>query len=478
MDLVELIERAAALVAEIEDFDLEDTSDEAVARAEAAEADLVSVNGEIDALRAVELERAERRETELERARVAIAADRVVREPGSPEHLRRVDPWADLDLVARGRADDLVSRAQSAIEAVDGTTDAAQGTLTRMVEGAEYVQQDHEGDLARLTLVSTDPAYVEAFSLGAAGREAEMTDRHRLAVSRVRAVKRAMSTTDNAGGYLIPMHIDPVLLMSADGNADPISDLARVVPTTSDVLRGVSSGNAAWSWDAENVEVSDDATTFANTDVTLYTGRGYVPVSLEAIQSIPDVAMHVQAVITEGYRDLVAASNATGTGSSQPFGIVTALTAKATASATTDVFAVADLYAVDEALAPRFRNSGRASWIGNRAIINLIRQFGTADSHAFTGHLTAGQPMDILGHPLFECSGMDSSVTAAADNYILVLGDFSNFWIGLGMGMNIEFVPQTFGGNGRPTGGRGWFAYSRYGSDSVNDAGFEMLNVT
>jgi predicted phage gp36 major capsid-like protein len=32
--------------------------------------------------------------------------------------------------------------------------------------------------------------------------------------------------------------------------------------------------------------------------------------------------------------------------------------------------------------------------------------------------------------------------------------------------------------NNRPSGQRGWFARYRIGSDSVNDGGFKLLNIT
>jgi predicted phage gp36 major capsid-like protein len=42
--------------------------------------------------------------------------------------------------------------------------------------------------------------------------------------------------------------------------------------------------------------------------------------------------------------------------------------------------------------------------------------------------------------------------------------------------MSVELVPTLFDiTNNRPTGQRGWFAYSRIGGGSANDLGFRLL---
>jgi HK97 family phage major capsid protein len=73
---------------------------------------------------------------------------------------------------------------------------------------------------------------------------------------------------------------------------------------------------------------------------------------------------------------------------------------------------------------------------------------------------------------------MTGTITAAQNNRIAVVGDFSNYVIADRIGLTVEFIPHLFGTtNGRPKGQRGWFAYYRTGADSVNDAGFRMLNA-
>ena len=74
---------------------------------------------------------------------------------------------------------------------------------------------------------------------------------------------------------------------------------------------------------------------------------------------------------------------------------------------------------------------------------------------------------------------MDSALNTSATeaNYLLVLGDWSQFLIADRIGTRVELVPHVFGSSHRPTGQRGFFAWFRTGSDVLVDNAFRMLNV-
>ena len=72
---------------------------------------------------------------------------------------------------------------------------------------------------------------------------------------------------------------------------------------------------------------------------------------------------------------LEATKFAVGSGTNEPFGVVTGATTVFTASDTT-ALVVADIYGVHNALGPRFRRS--AAWTMNNAIADRIRQLDTA----------------------------------------------------------------------------------------------------
>lgn len=402
-------------------------------------------------------------------------------EPDSIEDCRWRNPWDLSEMRVFGRSPEEVnaelrSRALGAIGKMPSANDKVKSAATDIVERFD----DKDATLARLTLAASSPAYLRAFSKAATNRLHELTDDEQRAIQAV----RAMSLTDSAGGYLVPFQLDPTVIITANGSLNEIRRISRQVVATGDVWNGVSAGAVAWSWDAEAAQVSDDAPTFAQPTIPVYKAAGFVPVSIEALQDMANGAAEVARLLAEGREVLEAAAFAIGSGTAQPTGIVTALTGTSSivTSAGADTLAVGDLYAVQGALPARHR--GRAAWLATNAFYNRARQFDTAGGSSLWAQLGDDRPALLLGKPIYESEDMDGVITAAAENYMAVFGDFSNFVIADRIGMTVEFIPHLFqqttagSGFGRPTGQRGWYAYYRTGSDSVSDGAFRMLNVT
>jgi HK97 family phage major capsid protein len=407
-----------------------------------------------------------------------------MREPDSIEENRFRSPWATQDMRTMGRPPEQVaaefrSRAISACAQMQGATDPIRQAATEILERWD----DQDASLSQLALALSAPAYYRAWSklARADGVGVELTEDERMSVSNVRRVARstrAMSLTDAAGGYLVPFQLDPTVIITANGSVNQIRQVARQVVAIGDVWNGVSAGAVSWSYDAEAAEVSDDSPTFAPAAIPIYKAQGFVPISVEAIQDAANVAAEVGSLLAFGRDVLEANAFAVGTGVAMPTGIVTSLTGGSSivTSTTTDVFALADLYKLQGSLPARYRNQPGTAWLGNNLIYNLARQF-TAGNEVW-GSLSEGRLPSLLGRPVLESEDMDGTITAAAENPILIHGDFSNFVIADRIGMTVEFIPHLFGATRRPTGQRGWLAYVRHGSDSVNDAAFRMLNVT
>jgi HK97 family phage major capsid protein len=123
---------------------------------------------------------------------------------------------------------------------------------------------------------------------------------------------------------------------------------------------------------------------------------------------------------------LEEAAFATGTGAGVPPGVVPGATTVVT-TATTTVIALGDVYAVQAALPPRFRNAPGAAWVANVAIINKIRQLDTAGGSSFWTNLGKGQPETLLGAPIYESTTMVGTVSAGSLEAIF--GDFGQFLI-------------------------------------------------
>lgn len=403
-----------------------------------------------------------------------------VLEPDSVEDKRFRNPWDLSEVRTFGRAQEeveseLTSRALAAIDKMPGCNDLIREAATNILEE----RADSQGKLARQILLTSSPAYLRAWSKMARNKGHAMTPDEMRAMDEAEAF-RAMSLTDANGGYLVPFQMDPTVIITSNGSKNDIRSVARQVVATGDKWNGVSSGAVSWSWDAEASEVSDDSTTFAQPGIDIFTARGFVPISIEAMQDEQNVTQEVAKLLAAGKDDLEAVAFCTGTGAGQPFGIVTALagTASEINAAADDTFAIADVYTIEGALPARYR--AKASWLANNSIYNLIRRFDTSGGGGFWANLNDGRPPQLLGRSALEAEGMDGTVTTAGavSNFILAFGDFSNYVIADRVGMTVELIPHLFHTtNNRPSGQRGWFATARMGADSVNDGAFRLLDV-
>ncbi|BCI84403.1 major capsid protein [Mycolicibacterium sp. TY66] len=390
------------------------------------------------------------------------------------------NPWQLSEMNTFGRDPEQVSselraRALSAVEKMSGASDAIRESATNMIEADDA----EDGRLARHVLITSNPDYLRAWSKMAKNpMNAMLSDAEQQAVRDAESW-RAMSLTDSAGGFLVPFQVDPALNITSAGSYSEITQVARQVIATSDVWNGVSSSAIQWSWDAEASEVSDDSPSFAQPSIPIYKAQGFVPISVEGLQDMANVTESVAQLFAEGQQDLEAVTLITGTGSGQPTGIVTALTGTSSVvnAATDDTFALKDVYAVRDALPAKWRRRG--SWLANNSVYSLVRQFDTSGGGGFWTNLNSDRPPLLFGRSAIEAEAMDGSITTsgANHNYAMIFGDFNQFVVARRLGMTVELIPHLFGANRRPTGQRGWIAWYRVGSDSLNDNAFRMLDV-
>ncbi len=392
-------------------------------------------------------------------------------EPGSAVVDQNDDPWNIEDMRPRSLdpsawGDEVRARALTAVEKMPGSTDKRRAVSTELVETYPSV--------ARYALATSSPAYQRAFTKWLKHGDSAASY---FSEDEQQAVVRVMSLTTTEGGFLIPFQLDPTVIITSDGTFNEVRKIARKVIATGNVWNGVSAGETAWSFDAEAAEVSDDASTFAQPTVVVHKAQGFIPISIEAMADEANVTQEVGALLASGKDTLEATAFTTGTGSDQPFGIVVAVTAQSTGSATTDVFAIADLYTIYGQLPAKYRQN--ASWLANNLTYSLIRQFDTGGGAGLWTFLGPGRPSELLGRGVFESEAMDGVISGGGTNLMLLFGDFSNYVIADRIGMTVELIPHLFAtGSNRPSGSRGIYAYYRVGADSVNDTAFEILDVT
>ncbi|MGU3650677.1 phage major capsid protein [Mycolicibacterium sp. A43C] len=392
---------------------------------------------------------------------------------GGPSVGKYRDPW-DLSEMRVGYGDalasELAARAKDAIERMDFADDKVREVCTR------FVERDGEDDnpTAQLVLATTAPAYSRAFIklIRSRGETGVLTDDERAAYT------RAMSLTDNQGGFLVPVQLDPSIIITANGSFNEVRKISRVVQATGKVWQGLTSAGVSGSWDGEGEEVSDDAPSLTEVEIPIHKLQIFVPFSHELQQDAPGLADEISKMIAFEKEVKESIAHVTGSGTGQPTGIITALigTASVVPSTTTDTFARSDVDNLDVQLPQRY--AFNASWLAHRGIYAKIRQFDQNGGGSLWGQLAEGRKSTLLGRPDYVAEAMDGVINTGQDNYALAYGDFQNYVIADRLGTTMSYIPHLMGPNGRPVGKAGWHAYIRTGADSVNDAAFRLLNVT
>lgn len=339
---------------------------------------------------------------------------------------------------------------------------------TNTAEARDYVldlmgKVDNQAVLAERILKTGSPVYGRAFGkmLQGAPLSSEET--------------RALSLTAASGGFAVPITIDPTVIPTSNSSVNPLRAISRIEHIVGDEWRGVSSGAVTVAYAAEATETTDNSPTLAQPVISTEKAQAFIPFSIEIGMDWSGMQADMGRLLQEGKDDLEADKFFTGSGTNEPFGVITGATN--TINATTgQTFDAEDLYRLEAALPPRYR--ARASFVGNRAIYNLVRQFVlTGQSNPWKdleqSTTVDGRVGSLLGYPAYEASGMTG--TTATGIKFLILGDFNRFVIVDRIGLDVEVIPHLVGTNHRPTGQRGLYAYFRNSSKVVDANAFRVL---
>lgn len=324
---------------------------------------------------------------------------------------------------------------------------------------------------AEFVLLGASDAYADGFlrslSGSMSGMSANLSDEERHALEQRHILARALGLSD-VTGVLVPAHLDTTLILANDGRTNPLRRVARQETGLTNVYTSLTTAGVTHDWTAEAAEVGDNSPAFANPTATAFKGTGFAPISYEAFEDMRGRESELVRLFEDAKDNAEATVFATGNGTSQPRGLITALDANTNAevaNTTSNVFGLEDVYNVYENLPARHRND-RTVWLANLAIINDIRQFGTDSYNTQTVQLGARNVPAVLGHAALEYSAMDGVIGTAGTDNILAVGDPETYLIYDRLGTSVEFVPNLFGTtNGRPTGQRGWVMHHRTGAN-------------
>lgn len=344
--------------------------------------------------------------------------------------------------------------------------DAARAQVERLME--QFADSRDGEDLYRFTrhiLQTGSPQYRSAFGKLLKGVHLNPEE------------SRAMSLTGSAGGYAIPYTLDPTVIYTGTGSVNPYRQpgMARQIQIIGNEWRGVSSDGIVASYGDELTETTDNSPTLAQPTANVEKAQAWIPFSIEVGEDWGSLQGELAKLLQKGKDKLEATkfTSGAGHGSHEPEGILTGATGTVAGGSAT--YAVANLYALEQALDPEFQPN--ASWLANRAHYNRIRQlddYGGADlwmqlpqglQHG--GNIQKG----LLGYQSFESSAMSTS--AANGQTVMVFGDFDYFAVVDRIGMSLELIPHVMGASGRPIGQRGVYAHWRNTSKVLTPNAFK-----
>jgi HK97 family phage major capsid protein len=262
-------------------------------------------------------------------------------------------------------------------------------------EGREHVteldlqaRQGVRQGVAEQILVTGSPEYLAAF-------EQYLSDPGGF------STRAALSLTPANGGYLVPFTLDPTIILTNAGSANPYRQVANVKTTTTNDWNGVTSAGVTAEWTAEGIEAADASPTVGPLKITPQKADAYLFGSFE-VSSDSDFAQQLPDLLADAKDRIEETAFAVGTGTGQPKGVIPAGTAQATGTGNRDpADRTADVYALQAALPARFRGPrARNVWLANLNTINALRNVPS-----FTGSTTSivndsGPVPTMLGKPL------------------------------------------------------------------------------
>jgi len=233
----------------------------------------------------------------------------------SPELMRRVNPWDEGN-------SDVISRANAAAERLPGLPDEGRERLQALVA-------DEEAPAARAILALANPDYLTAFR--SIIRDPDHGHRmwNAAELDAYQSVMRTgLSLSNTNGGYLVPLTLDPTVLLTNAGIAGSIREYANHKTTATNTWQGVTSAGVTAEWTAEAAVMADATPTFGQILITPHKADAYVFGSFEVLGD-SNFSDQLAKLIADAKKRIEEAAFATGAGdgSNTPWGVITRVTA-------------------------------------------------------------------------------------------------------------------------------------------------------
>lgn len=267
------------------------------------------------------------------------------------------------------------------------------------------------------------------------------------ALAELRGTDTQITTNDGLGGFLVPENWSDFVSATELFKSD-IEQVATILRTSNGQYFNLPANNdtsvvAAILGEGTAESVSD--MTFTNVKFEPYTySSKIVKVSNQLMSDNAfDLASFVGSQLANRLKRGINAHLTTGTGSSQPQGIVAGSAAGKTAASATAVTIseVMDLfYSVDAS----YRNAPGAGWMMNSATAKAIRVLGFGSSNDFPAYvpgMEVGAPDMLFGKPVYINEDMDGIATG---NKSIIFGDLKQYYVHEAGGVQLLRLNERF----------------------------------
>ena len=352
--------------------------------------------------------------------------------------------------------------------------------------------------LSRYIVVTSSDAYISAFAKSLAEKTPAFDPAETAVLNAYRSIAPKATIAERAAGaggsfgLGLPIMISPEITISAVLDDAPILPYARIVSTTTDVWKGVTSAGSGFTLPGEGVVFPDSTPAFTQPSIPIFAAKDFIAYSIELGMDYPGLAAEIGRLITAEYADRVSQDTAIGAGGTAgPTGIFTRMAATTAGSGAAHVsvttpgaISAADVRSVWQALPERAKNDPSCAWLMSNSVWSQITALGAPSVANGLEPAAIQYPIGnagprLYGEPvIFSSYAAAFSGTSGAANYCVV-GAFARFAFAQRIpGLTVELVPQLFdfaGGTGRPTGDRGFLAVARFGCDVLDTASFRLL---
>ncbi|MBF0258349.1 MAG: phage major capsid protein, partial [Desulfamplus sp.] len=251
-------------------------------------------------------------------------------------------------------------------------------------------------------------------------------------------------SSDPSLGYAVPQSWE-TQFVTALSDANIFRSLCKVIKTDSDRHIPIVTSDATAYWTNEGGSYTASDITLAQATLGSHKLTSLVLASEELAY---DVAFNLAGFIAESFGrsfgDAEETALLSGTGPSQPTGILSDATLGKTAASSTVVY-IDEILDLVHSLGRPYRK--RAVFVMNDSTLKQIRKLKDGDGRYFYQEsLQAGEPSTLFGSPVYISSAMPE---ATAGNTAILWGDFSYVWLADRQGIYLQELRELYAATGQ-----------------------------